>query len=232
MLPLCQMTDFRTFCTFCVRGTTTGECGASQKLKKKEWLCQSADGARAGPSPVSFNHISVLISWRAPLEKEPNRDLPSLICWPRMELDHRSAFRASVLLACVIICSNVLCPVGAYLYNNRYAGWVKTPIHFWGSPEPGVLSLCRKGALWLSEVFCRDYLHINRLGCILCCEWRDWTKKVLMFIIIFIVSGLISCLRHNIMLLVYSRLILLRDGIWIRLYLPCCAAQRHSDRSW
>ncbi|XP_062235084.1 carboxypeptidase A6 [Platichthys flesus] len=39
-----------------------------------------------------------------------------------MALDHRSAFRASVLLACVIICSNVLCPVGAYLYNNRYAG--------------------------------------------------------------------------------------------------------------
>ncbi|KAK2859443.1 hypothetical protein Q5P01_004063 [Channa striata] len=34
-----------------------------------------------------------------------------------MAPDHTNAFRASVLLACVIIC-----PVGAYLYNNRYAG--------------------------------------------------------------------------------------------------------------
>ncbi|XP_075906397.1 carboxypeptidase A6 isoform X1 [Nelusetta ayraudi] len=32
------------------------------------------------------------------------------------------AFRALLLPACVIICSNVLCPAGAYLYNNRYAG--------------------------------------------------------------------------------------------------------------
>lgn len=39
---------------------------------------------------------------------------------PRM--DPRSAFRALLLPACVIICSNVLCPVGAFLYNNRYAG--------------------------------------------------------------------------------------------------------------
>lgn len=39
-----------------------------------------------------------------------------------MAQDQRSAFRASLLLPCVIICSHVLCPVGAYLYNNRYAG--------------------------------------------------------------------------------------------------------------
>ncbi|XP_072234973.1 carboxypeptidase A6 isoform X1 [Leuresthes tenuis] len=39
-----------------------------------------------------------------------------------MTLDHKRAFRASVLLARVIICSYLLCPVGAYLYNNRYAG--------------------------------------------------------------------------------------------------------------
>lgn len=54
---------------------------------------------------------------------------------PRM--DHRSALRALLLPACVIICSNVLRPVGAFVYNNRYAGWVKTPsIHFWCSPDP------------------------------------------------------------------------------------------------
>lgn len=53
--------------------------------------------------------------------EEPGRYHPSsLIRWPRM--DRRSAFRAFVLLACVIIYSDVLCPVGAYLYNNRYAG--------------------------------------------------------------------------------------------------------------
>ncbi|XP_010732359.1 carboxypeptidase A6 [Larimichthys crocea] len=65
--------------------------------------------------------LYVLISRRASCRRGAyNRYLQPLICWPRM--DHRSAFRASVLLACVIICSNVLCPVGAYLYNNRYAG--------------------------------------------------------------------------------------------------------------
>lgn len=45
--------------------------------------------------------------------------------FPRM--GPRSAFRALLLPACVIICSNVLCPVVAFLYNNRYAGWVKIP---------------------------------------------------------------------------------------------------------
>lgn len=159
MLPLCQMTDSRTFSTFCVRGTTTGERGASKKkvtLPVCWWCARWTE---------SFEFLSHFCSDKLACasEKEPNRDLPSLICWPRMELDHRSAFRASVLLACVIICSNVLCPAGAYLYNNRYAGWVKTPIHFWGSREPGILSLCRKSAPWLSEeVFCRDYLHIKR----------------------------------------------------------------------
>lgn len=93
--------------------------------------------------------LYVLISRRASCKRGAyNRYLQPLICWPRM--DHRSAFRASVLLACVIICSNVLCPVGAYLYNNRYAGWVKTPIHFWGSwasaREAHALSFCRKSA--------------------------------------------------------------------------------------
>ncbi|XP_030612634.1 carboxypeptidase A6 [Archocentrus centrarchus] len=39
-----------------------------------------------------------------------------------MALDRRRTFRASVLLTCVIICNNVLCPVRGYLYNNRYAG--------------------------------------------------------------------------------------------------------------
>ncbi|KAM8823000.1 carboxypeptidase A6 isoform 2-T2 [Spinachia spinachia] len=45
--------------------------------------------------------------------------LPSVFdpLYPGMELG-----RASVLLACVIICSNVPCPVGGHLYNNRYAG--------------------------------------------------------------------------------------------------------------
>ncbi|KAA8580790.1 hypothetical protein FQN60_013748 [Etheostoma spectabile] len=45
-----------------------------------------------------------------------------------MVLDHKSAFGASVLLASVIICGNVLCPVGAYLYSNRYAG---LQVDFW-----------------------------------------------------------------------------------------------------
>lgn len=43
---------------------------------------------------------------------------------PGMDLEHKRAFGASVLLTCVIICSNVPHPVGAYQYNNRYAGWV------------------------------------------------------------------------------------------------------------
>lgn len=56
------------------------------------------------------------------------RSSRSVFLWsalPRM--GPRSAFRALLLPACVIICSNVLCPVVAFLYNNRYAGWVKTP---------------------------------------------------------------------------------------------------------
>ncbi|XP_014831153.1 PREDICTED: carboxypeptidase A6 [Poecilia mexicana] len=39
-----------------------------------------------------------------------------------MDLEHKRAFGASVLLTCVIICGNVPHPVGAYQYNNRYAG--------------------------------------------------------------------------------------------------------------
>ncbi|KAM6900173.1 carboxypeptidase A6 [Xenentodon cancila] len=39
-----------------------------------------------------------------------------------MTPSHRKGFCVSALLACVIICSNLLCPVGAYLYRNRYAG--------------------------------------------------------------------------------------------------------------
>lgn len=39
-----------------------------------------------------------------------------------MAMDFRRMFHAWVLLTCVIICNNVLCPVGAYRYNNRYAG--------------------------------------------------------------------------------------------------------------
>ncbi|XP_003967990.2 carboxypeptidase A6 [Takifugu rubripes] len=51
------------------------------------------------------------------------RSSRSVFLWsalPRM--GPRSAFRALLLPACVIICSNVLCPVVAFLYNNRYAG--------------------------------------------------------------------------------------------------------------
>ncbi|XP_041823445.1 carboxypeptidase A6 isoform X2 [Melanotaenia boesemani] len=44
------------------------------------------------------------------------------MCGSRMALDHMRAFLASFLLLCVIICIHVSCPVGAYLYNNRYAG--------------------------------------------------------------------------------------------------------------
>lgn len=50
--------------------------------------------------------------------------------WSEMSPDHMGAFRASVLLTWVIICNNVLCPVLGYLYNNRYAGWVKCPPPF------------------------------------------------------------------------------------------------------
>uniref|UniRef100_A0A8C7SWM9 Carboxypeptidase A6 n=1 Tax=Oncorhynchus mykiss TaxID=8022 RepID=A0A8C7SWM9_ONCMY len=39
-----------------------------------------------------------------------------------MAVNFRCAVQTLVLLGCVIILSNVLCPVGAYLYNNRYAG--------------------------------------------------------------------------------------------------------------
>nr|XP_014015086.1 unnamed protein product [Salmo salar] len=39
-----------------------------------------------------------------------------------MAVNFRCAVQVLVLLGCVIILSNVLCPVGAYLYNNRYAG--------------------------------------------------------------------------------------------------------------
>lgn len=60
---------------------------------------------------------------------------------PRM--GPRSAFRALLLPACVIICSNVLCPVVAFLYNNRYAGWVKTPPFILGALQ----SLCAHSLL-------------------------------------------------------------------------------------
>ncbi|KAL1006477.1 hypothetical protein UPYG_G00072870 [Umbra pygmaea] len=39
-----------------------------------------------------------------------------------MAVDFRCPVHASILLGCVTILSNVLCPVSAYLYNNRYAG--------------------------------------------------------------------------------------------------------------
>ncbi|XP_068604226.1 carboxypeptidase A6 [Brachionichthys hirsutus] len=37
-------------------------------------------------------------------------------------MERRSAFCATVWLACGVICTIVPCPVGAYRYNNRYAG--------------------------------------------------------------------------------------------------------------
>eukprot|EP00063_Salmo_salar_P062041 XP_014036876.1 PREDICTED: carboxypeptidase A6 isoform X3 [Salmo salar] len=39
-----------------------------------------------------------------------------------MAVDFRCAVHGSVFWGCVIILSNVLCPIDAYLYNNRYAG--------------------------------------------------------------------------------------------------------------
>lgn len=161
MLPLCQLTDSRTFRTSCVRELQTTPWNCNDKISD----CQSADGA--------LERVLWLVISLHPA-KQPARYLPSfLVCWPRMALEHRSAFRASVLLACVIICSNVLCPVGAYLYNNRYVGWVKTPIHFWGSWETGqtgalihgerVLSKAAAGKAhtWYQKLSA-DYLHIKR----------------------------------------------------------------------
>ncbi|XP_024135976.1 carboxypeptidase A6 [Oryzias melastigma] len=46
----------------------------------------------------------------------------SLMFWSRRILGYRSAFRVSAFLASVVICSSLLCPAGAFLYNNRYAG--------------------------------------------------------------------------------------------------------------
>ncbi|XP_029516813.1 carboxypeptidase A6-like [Oncorhynchus nerka] len=39
-----------------------------------------------------------------------------------MAVDFRCAVHGSVFWCCVVILSNVLCPIDAYLYNNRYAG--------------------------------------------------------------------------------------------------------------
>ncbi|XP_036411186.1 carboxypeptidase A6 [Megalops cyprinoides] len=39
-----------------------------------------------------------------------------------MELGARNVLNVAVILGCVIISNNLLHPVGAYLYNNRYAG--------------------------------------------------------------------------------------------------------------
>ncbi|KAG7488610.1 hypothetical protein MATL_G00035550 [Megalops atlanticus] len=39
-----------------------------------------------------------------------------------MELRARNVLNVAVILGCVIISNNLLYPVGAYLYNNRYAG--------------------------------------------------------------------------------------------------------------
>lgn len=124
-------------------------------------------------------------------------------------MDRGSAFRAFLLLACVIICSNVLCPVGAFLYNNRYAGWVKTPIHLWGSRMPGRLPRSHsagKAHGW-REVFCRDP-HTRRRAL------SHRMNKGSLYDNHRHCFGKCSCLRHNMVFSAYSRLILLSDGIW------------------
>lgn len=139
--------------------------------------------------------------------EEPGRYLPlSLIRWHRM--DRRSAFRAFVLLACVIICSDVLCPVGAYLYNNRYAGWVKPPIHLWGSWMLNRLLRSHSvgGAHW--EVLCRDVCTRRRA----LSYTRSKSLKSLRSSVHPYCFG--KCLRHNMQFSVPPRPIQLTDGIW------------------
>uniref|UniRef100_A0A3P9I3M4 Carboxypeptidase A6 n=1 Tax=Oryzias latipes TaxID=8090 RepID=A0A3P9I3M4_ORYLA len=46
----------------------------------------------------------------------------SLMFSSRLIVVHQSAFRVPALLTSVMICSSLLCPAGAFLYNNRYVG--------------------------------------------------------------------------------------------------------------
>lgn len=84
-----------------------------------------------------------------------------------------------LLPACVIICSNVLCPVVAFLYNNRYAGWVKTPPFISGA-------LQSLSAHTLLEKRTVERVH-DRFSLIRVGYLTDGTKG----------SRRGSCLRHN-----------------------------------
>lgn len=145
MLPLCHMADFGTF-------TVTG---ASKTVTLPAWWC-------AGPTDWSCSLISVQILSRG--SSQAAWSVSPVFDPLAKKMERRSAFRTLVLPVCVIICSNVLCPVGAYLYNNRYAGWVKTPspppppIHSWvarGCPA-GERALLKKRTAQV--FFCRE-LH-------------------------------------------------------------------------
>lgn len=109
--PLCHMADFGTF-------TVTG---ASKTVTLPAWWC-------AGPTDWSCSPY--FCSDSLPRVRPSSLIGASCLWSAGQKMERRSAFRTLVLPACVIICSNVLCPVGAYLYNNRYAGWVKTPHSF------------------------------------------------------------------------------------------------------
>lgn len=99
---------------------------------------------------------------------------------------------------------------------------------YWGSHS------CWVRELRLQEkrpVVIRSYLYIKRRA--LSSVERKWTKVVFILTIFFIRH--VFCLRHNKMffslLCILSRLILLSHGIWMKLHVSCCAAERHSDCS-